>query len=176
MDEPMYAQRHMHLFKDYIIPRDENFSPEVQGGMSWVRELPRLNETVIACNGEFQRSRLRALQYVDEIVENAVKAPDEVSQLENTYIFYTTDNEYHISQHRMHPATMHQVMQPETTYTKSSRHWRELQPILFGVVRTLSRIYDLRTDPGEMWNLLSEEHSHTDYRLSNQPFSQSILA
>lgn len=40
---------------------------------------------------------------MDEIVENAVKVPDEVSQLENTYIFYTTDDGYHIGQHRMHP-------------------------------------------------------------------------
>lgn len=41
MDEPMYAERHVHLFKDYIIPGDEKFNPEVQGGVSWVRELPR---------------------------------------------------------------------------------------------------------------------------------------
>lgn len=34
MDKPMYADRHAHLFQDYIIPRDENFNPEVQGGAS----------------------------------------------------------------------------------------------------------------------------------------------
>jgi N-acetylglucosamine-6-sulfatase len=27
-DMPKYAERHAHLFKDYIIPRDANFNPE----------------------------------------------------------------------------------------------------------------------------------------------------
>ncbi|CAH0045966.1 unnamed protein product [Clonostachys solani] len=102
-DKPMYADRHAHLFKDYHIPRTENFNPEVQGGVSWVKDLPRLNDTVIEYNDEFQRARLRSLQSVDEMVEKMVKILDAAGQLENTYIFYTTDNGYHISQHRMHP-------------------------------------------------------------------------
>lgn len=103
MDRPEYADRHAHLFKDYVIPRDENFNPETQGGVSWVKDLPRLNDTVIRYNDEFQRSRLRALQSVDESVEAMIRTLEETGQLENTYIFYTTDNGYHISQHRMHP-------------------------------------------------------------------------
>lgn len=102
-DMPGVAKRHEHLFKDYKIPRDENFNPEVQGGVSWVRQLPLLNDTVIEYNDEYQRSRLRALQSVDEMVENMVAILEANGQLENTYIFYTTDNGYHISQHRMHP-------------------------------------------------------------------------
>lgn len=27
-DAPRYAERHAHLFKDYVIPRDANFNPE----------------------------------------------------------------------------------------------------------------------------------------------------
>ncbi|KAH7235071.1 alkaline-phosphatase-like protein [Fusarium solani] len=102
-DAPKYAKRHAHLFKDYIIPRDESFNPEVQGGVSWVKELPRLNDTVIAYNDEYQRARLRALQSVDEMVETMIKKVEAAGQLDNTYIIYTTDNGYHISQHRMHP-------------------------------------------------------------------------
>lgn len=102
-DIPGVAKRHEHLFKDYKIPRDENFNPEVQGGVSWVKSLPRLNDTVIAYNDEYQRARLRALQSVDEMVANAVTMLEQNNQLDNTYIFYTTDNGYHISQHRMHP-------------------------------------------------------------------------
>lgn len=96
-----YADRHAHLFKDYIIPRGDNFNK--QSGVSWVKDLPELNETVIAYNDEFQRSRLRALQAVDEMVERMVQKLTDAGQLDNTYIFYTSDNGYHISQHRMHP-------------------------------------------------------------------------
>lgn len=97
------APRHEHLFKDYIIPRTENFNPDVPSGVSWVKHLPQLNETVVEYNDEFQRSRLRALQAVDEMVEELIKKLEAKGLLENTYIIYTTDNGYHISQHRMHP-------------------------------------------------------------------------
>src|ERR1700760_357117 len=36
-DAPRYAARHAHLFKDYKIPRNENFNPEKQGGVSWIK-------------------------------------------------------------------------------------------------------------------------------------------
>jgi arylsulfatase A-like enzyme len=98
--EPKYAERHAHLFKDYNIPRDANFNPKTPSGVSWVRKLERLNETVIEYNDEFQRARLRALQSVDEMVEKLVKKLEAKGELDNTYIIYTTDNGYHISQHR----------------------------------------------------------------------------
>ncbi|KAB5511536.1 arylsulfatase [Coniochaeta sp. 2T2.1] len=100
---PKYAARHAHLFKDYKIPRTENFNPDEPSGVSWISQLPKLNDTVIEYNDEYQRCRLRALQSVDEMVEGLIKRLDAAGQLENTYIFYTTDNGYHISQHRMHP-------------------------------------------------------------------------
>lgn len=102
-DMPVYADRHAHLFKEYIIPRGENFNPDVQGGVSWVKQLPQLNETVIAYNDEYQRARLRSLQSVDEMVETMIQTLEDEGQLDNTYIFYTTDNGYHISQHSLHP-------------------------------------------------------------------------
>lgn len=100
---PKYASRHAHLFKDYKIPRTENFNPERASGVGWVSRLERLNDTVIDYNDEYQRCRLRALQSVDEMVEGLVQRLEEAGELDNTYIFYTTDNGYHISQHRMHP-------------------------------------------------------------------------
>ncbi|OAL50143.1 Arylsulphatase [Pyrenochaeta sp. DS3sAY3a] len=101
-DLPQYAERHAHLFKEYMIPRDPNFNPEKQGGTGWIKQLPRLNDTVVEYNDEFQRSRLRALQSVDEMVEQLVKTLENKGLLDDTYIFYTTDNGYHLSQHRLH--------------------------------------------------------------------------
>lgn len=65
-----------------------------------MKDLPLLNDTVLEYNDEFQRSRLRSLQAVDEMVANLVQILEEKEILDNTYIFYTTDNGYHISQHR----------------------------------------------------------------------------
>ena len=62
-----------------------------------------LNSTQIAYNDEFQRARLRALQSVDEMIERLVTLLDSKGVLEDTYIFFTTDNGFHASQHRMHP-------------------------------------------------------------------------
>src|SRR5258706_9261721 len=72
-------------------------------GVNWIAKLPRLNDTVVEYNDEFQRCRLRALQSVDEMVAGIIKRLAAHGILDDTYIFYTTDNGYHISQHRMHP-------------------------------------------------------------------------
>lgn len=54
-------------------------------------------------NDHFYRSRLRALQGVDELVESLVARLEASDQLENTYIIYTSDNGFHIGQHRLPP-------------------------------------------------------------------------
>lgn len=100
---PRYAERHAGLFSDYKIPRTESFNPEIPSGVSWVRELPKLNQTLIDYHDEFQRSRLRALQSVDEMVDKLVTSLEDKGLLDNTYVIYTTDNGYHISQHRLPP-------------------------------------------------------------------------
>lgn len=103
LEDPKSAPRHEHLFRDYVIPRGENFNRPIEGGVSWVKDLEPLNESVIAYNDHYQRQRLRALQAVDEMVSELVKTLEDAGQLDNTYIFYSTDNGYHISQHQMNP-------------------------------------------------------------------------
>lgn len=65
--------------------------------------MPQQNETIVAANDYFYRSRLRALQAVDEIIEGVVTRLSTAGILDNTYIFYSADNGYHIGQHRMQP-------------------------------------------------------------------------
>lgn len=101
--EPEYAQRHADLFKDYKIPRDESFNKLIDGAVSWVGNIPELNQTVVDYIDEFQRCRLRALQAVDDLVEKLVTKLEKAGELDNTYIFYSTDNGYHLGQHRMQP-------------------------------------------------------------------------
>jgi len=103
MAAPIPAERHKHLFQDVKVPRTASFNPEKQGGVSWVKDLPLLNQTVIDYNDFFYRSRLQALQAVDEIVEEVVERLEKAGIADNTYVIYSTDNGFHISQHRLPP-------------------------------------------------------------------------
>ena len=100
---PIPADRHKHLFDDVIVPRTPHFNPDEPNGVSWISRLPQQNKTNVDFNDNFYRNRLRALQAVDEIVDNIIKRLEEAGVLDNTYIFYSTDNGYHIGQHRLQP-------------------------------------------------------------------------
>ncbi|ORY11737.1 arylsulfatase-like protein [Clohesyomyces aquaticus] len=100
---PIPAERHAHLFKDVKVPRTDNFNPKEPSGVSWVQSLPRQSQENIDFNDHFYRSRLRALQGVDEIVDGVISRLKEHNILENTFVIYSTDNGYHIGQHRLQP-------------------------------------------------------------------------
>lgn len=100
---PIPAERHAHLFPDAIVPRTDNFNPEKVSGANWVRQQPRESAENVAFNDHFYRNRLRALQAVDELVDSVISRLEEYGILEETYIFYTTDNGYHIGHHRLQP-------------------------------------------------------------------------
>ncbi|EXJ70853.1 arylsulfatase [Cladophialophora psammophila CBS 110553] len=100
---PIPAERHKYLFPNAVIPRTPGFNPDEPHGVSWVSNLPKQNQANVDFNDEFYRDRLRALQAVDEIVDGVIARLTEHDLLENTYVFYSTDNGYHIGQHRLQP-------------------------------------------------------------------------
>ncbi|EXJ54205.1 arylsulfatase [Cladophialophora yegresii CBS 114405] len=100
---PIPAQRHKDLFQDAVVPRTPGFNPDEPHGVSWISDLPQQNQTNLDFNDGFYRDRLRALQAVDEIVDAVVDRLTKHDILDNTYIFYSTDNGYHIGQHRLQP-------------------------------------------------------------------------
>ncbi|KAF3010388.1 hypothetical protein E8E15_001426 [Penicillium rubens] len=103
MSAPIPLERHEHLFQDVRIPRTANFNSDQPSGVSWVHDLPLQNQSVVDYHDHFYRSRLRALQGVDELVDGLVTRLEESGQLDNTYIIYTSDNGFHIGQHRLPP-------------------------------------------------------------------------
>lgn len=100
---PIPAKRHEDLFKDVRIPRTKNFNPDTPSGANWVRRLPQQSQENVDYNDHFYRQRLRALQSVDELVDGVFQRLESHGLLENTFVFYTTDNGYHIGQHRLQP-------------------------------------------------------------------------
>ena len=100
---PVPAKRHKHLFQDEIVPRTLNFNPDHVCGVSWISRLPKQNQTNVDYNDEWHRNRLRALQAVDEMIDSLVRQLDHAGILNNTYVFYSSDNGYTIGQHRRQP-------------------------------------------------------------------------
>ncbi|KAF4980233.1 hypothetical protein FZEAL_3712 [Fusarium zealandicum] len=103
MTIPIPAERHSHLFEGVQVPRTDNFNPDSPSGVSWIRELPQLNDSSVSYIDEYYRARLQALQGVDEIVEQVVQQLDDAGILEDTYIIYTSDNGFHMGHHRLPP-------------------------------------------------------------------------
>ncbi|QSZ31021.1 hypothetical protein DSL72_000582 [Monilinia vaccinii-corymbosi] len=103
MTAPLPAERHKHLFPGAKVPRNANFNPDKPSGASWMKHLDQLTEEVIAYNDEFYRARLQTLQAVDELIEGLVNRLTDYGINDNTYFIFTTDNGYHISQHRLAP-------------------------------------------------------------------------
>ncbi|KIW99013.1 uncharacterized protein Z519_00676 [Cladophialophora bantiana CBS 173.52] len=97
------ARRHEHLFKDAKVPRTPNFNPDRPGGASWILTLPLQNQSNLDYNDEWYRNRLRALQAVDEMIDGIVNRLEKAGMLENSYLFFSTDNGYSIGQHRRQP-------------------------------------------------------------------------
>ncbi|KAJ5540359.1 hypothetical protein N7513_008691 [Penicillium frequentans] len=103
MGAPIPLERHRHLFPDVKVPRTDHFNPDEPSGVSWIRDLPQQNQSIVDYGDSYYRSRLQALQGVDELVDSLVTRLEESGQLDNTYIIYTSDNGFHIGQHRLPP-------------------------------------------------------------------------
>lgn len=103
MTEPIPAERHAGLFEGVQVPRTANFNPDRPSGASWVRELPRHNASSVAYLDHYYRQRLRALQAVDELIERLVARLDAAGVLEDTYVIFSSDNGFHVGQHRLPP-------------------------------------------------------------------------
>ncbi|UNI22456.1 hypothetical protein JDV02_008345 [Purpureocillium takamizusanense] len=100
---PIPADRHKDLFPHAKVPRGGNFNPNQPGAVSFF-DIPKLTDDQVKYNDNFYRRRVQSLQAVDELVDNIVtKLEAHPDVLANTYLFYTSDNGYHISNHRLPP-------------------------------------------------------------------------
>ncbi|KAF2106098.1 arylsulfatase [Lophiotrema nucula] len=100
---PIPAPRHANLFEDAVVPRTPSFNPDVPSGADWIAELPQLSPENVTFNDLWYRQRLRSLQVIDELIDSVIEKLDAHGVLDNTYVIYSSDNGYHISQHRLAP-------------------------------------------------------------------------
>jgi arylsulfatase A-like enzyme len=96
------APRHANLFPDAKAPRTPNYNEtDVSDKPGYILNRPLLTQKQIDTIDEDYRNRLRSLQAVDEGIEKIVDTLKANGQLDNTYLFFTSDNGYHLGNHRM---------------------------------------------------------------------------
>lgn len=95
------APRHEALFLGRLAPRTPNYNEsDVSDKPRYIRAHPLLIPKKIDYFDEVFVRRLQSLQAVDEGIEAIVNALKAVGQLDNTFIFFTSDNGFHIGNHR----------------------------------------------------------------------------
>lgn len=97
-----FAPRHADAFPDVKAPRPPTFNQEdVSHQPSWVQNRPLLTEAQIASLDALYQKRLKSMLAVEDTVEAIIEALRETKQLRNTYIFFSSDNGFHLGQHRL---------------------------------------------------------------------------
>ncbi|XP_068191435.1 glucosamine (N-acetyl)-6-sulfatase (Sanfilippo disease IIID), b isoform X2 [Antennarius striatus] len=93
------APQYQKDFIDVKAPRDGSFDKPGKDKHWLLRQPtnPMLNSTVDFLDNAFRR-RWQTLLSVDDLVEVLVKKLDSLKELNDTYIFYTSDNGYHTGQ------------------------------------------------------------------------------
>ncbi len=98
------APRHRKMFKGVKAPRTPTYDEkDLTGKPTEVRRLPPVSKAEAATWDALYRDRLRSLQSVDDMIGNLVDTLKKDGRLANTYFVFTSDNGFHIGQHRMPP-------------------------------------------------------------------------
>ena len=96
------APRHEHTFDGIDGPRLSSFNErDVSDKPSWIRQLPRLTAAQIATIDARHERRVESLQAVDDLVEDVIDALNDAGVMNNTYIFFTSDNGFFHGEHRI---------------------------------------------------------------------------
>jgi N-acetylglucosamine-6-sulfatase len=95
------APRHVGMFAGVQAPRTPSFNEaDVSDKPPPIRNFPLLTTAQIAAIDHEYQTRLESLQSLDEGIAQIVETLAARGELENTYIVFTSDNGYHLGQHR----------------------------------------------------------------------------
>ncbi|MDF5758690.1 sulfatase [Spongiactinospora sp. TRM90649] len=96
------APRHADAFADAQAPRPPSFDQaNVEAEPEWLRAVPRLRDGQVARIDERYRTRMRSMLGVDDLVGTVVGALGRSGRLADTYLFFTSDNGFHLGTHRL---------------------------------------------------------------------------
>ena len=95
------ARRHEALYEGLRAPRIPSFDEaDVSDKPGWVRDL-KLDSAVEKRIDELYSKRLKTMAAVGEMIGGLLRTLEQTGKLDNTYIILTSDNGYHMGQHRL---------------------------------------------------------------------------
>src|ERR687889_260081 len=95
------ARRHEGLYEGLRAPRTPSFDEaDVSDKPGWVRKLS-LDSAVEKRIDQLYSKRLKTMAAVGEMIGGLFKRPQNRGELDNTYLVLTSDNGYHMGQHRL---------------------------------------------------------------------------
>jgi hypothetical protein len=99
---PEVADRHLSSFSGAQLPQPPNFDEaDVRDKPAWVRSYPPLTQDKINKEQTLYRQRLRSMLPVEDLLRKVITTLEQSGELDNTYIFFTSDNGFHQGQHRL---------------------------------------------------------------------------
>jgi N-acetylglucosamine-6-sulfatase len=99
---PEVADRYQNSFVDTPLPRPPNFNEaDVIDKPAWVQSYPRMSQSVIDTTTTEYRQGLRSMLSVEDLLRQITTTLQNTGELNNTYIFFTSDNGVHRGQHRI---------------------------------------------------------------------------
>ncbi len=95
------APKYADSFAGDHAPRPPNYNePDTSDKPAWVRGLPPLTERVQGAIDVLYRKRLASLLSVDDLISGVFDALRAAGQLDNTYVVFSSDNGFHLGNHR----------------------------------------------------------------------------
>jgi len=96
------APRHQNAFPGIVAPRLPSFNESIVNDKPrWVQNLPLLTNNDIATIDLNYRERLQSLQAEDDMIKSLIDTLAAIQELDDTYIFFTSDNGFHLGEHRI---------------------------------------------------------------------------
>jgi N-acetylglucosamine-6-sulfatase len=96
------AERHKDAFADESASRPPSFDEEdVSDKPSPIRDAEHISDKEASNIDAYYRQRLASMLAVDEMVDSLIRELEAEGVLDNTFIFFTSDNGWHQGEHRV---------------------------------------------------------------------------
>lgn len=97
------AERHAGLFEGLKAPRTPSFNEDGIYDKPKSLRIWKLRDEQIQEIDRLYRLRVQTMQAVDEMLAQVVQALEQSGKLDTTYIVFSSDNGFHMGQHRFQP-------------------------------------------------------------------------